>query len=59
MSSAGASSGDETVLERGMTFHCVPAVFGGEFGMCFSETILVTEDGCETITDFPRQLFVL
>ena len=51
--------GDETVLEPGMTFHCVPAVFGGEFGMCFSETILVTEDGCEVITDFPRELFVL
>ena len=26
------------------------------FGMCFSETVLVTDDGCEVLTDFPRRL---
>lgn len=50
---------DPTVLRPGMTFHCVPSIFGGEFGMCFSETVLVTDDGCEVLTDFPRGLFVV
>jgi len=50
---------DETVLKPGMTFHCVPTVFLEEFGMCFSETILVTEGGCEVLTDMPRKLHEL
>lgn len=49
---------DPTPLQPGMTFHIVPSVFGGEFGMCFSETVLVTETGSEVITQFPRELLV-
>jgi Xaa-Pro dipeptidase len=26
------------------------------FGMWFSETVAVTETGCEVLTDFPRRL---
>jgi Xaa-Pro aminopeptidase len=40
-----------------MTFHCVPTLFDQEYGMCFSESILVTETGCEVFTNYPRQLF--
>ena len=50
---------DATVLKPGMTFHCVPTVFLEEFGMCFSETVLVTEAGCEVLTDMPRKLHEL
>lgn len=50
---------DPTPLEPGMTFHIVPSIFGGDFGMCFSETVLVTETGSEVITQFPRELVVL
>lgn len=50
---------DDTVLEPGMTFHCVPTVFLEEFGVCFSETVLVTETGCEVLTEFPRKLYEL
>ena len=50
---------DETVLEPGMTFHCVPTVFLDHFGMCFSETIQVVDDGCEVLTNMPRKLFEL
>ena len=48
---------DPTVLEPGMTFHCVPTLFGEQFGMCFSESVLVTDSGCEVLTEFPRKLF--
>jgi Xaa-Pro dipeptidase len=50
---------DDTVLRPGMTFHIVPTVFHRDFGMCFSETVCVTEQGCEVLTRFPRQLFEL
>jgi len=48
---------DPTVLMPGMTFHCVPTLFDEQYGMCFSESVLVTEDGCEVLTRYPRQLF--
>ena len=48
---------DPTVLEPGMTFPCVPTLFGEQFGMCFSESVLVTDSGCEVLTEFPRKLF--
>ena len=51
--------GDPTPLQPGMTFHLVPSVFGGDWGMCFSETVLVTETGHEVLTQFPRELIVL
>lgn len=50
-------AGDATVLRPGMTFHVVPTLFMPDFGMCFSESVLVTESGCEVLTDYPRRLF--
>jgi Xaa-Pro dipeptidase len=48
--------GDPTVLEPGMTFHVVPSLFMPEYGFCFSESVAVTENGCEVLTDYPRTL---
>jgi Xaa-Pro dipeptidase len=48
---------DQLVLRPNMTFHVVPTLFMEDFGMCFSESVRVTETGCEVITDFPRKLF--
>jgi Xaa-Pro dipeptidase len=48
---------DPTVLKAGMTFHCVPTLFDDEYGMCFSESVLVTDHGCEVLTQYPRKLF--
>ena len=46
-------------LQRNMTFHMLPWIqVPGEGGISFSETIRVTEDGCELITNFERGLFV-
>ena len=50
---------DDTVLEPGMTFHCVPTLFRDSFGMCFSTSIVVTDNGCEILTPYPRTLVEL
>ena len=49
--------GDPLVLEPNMTFHVIPTLFKESFGMCFSDSVRVTQTGCELITDFPRRLF--
>ena len=48
---------DPLVLEPNMTFHVIPTLFLDDFGMCFSDSVRVTESGCELLTNFPRQLF--
>jgi Xaa-Pro dipeptidase len=52
---------DPTPLEAGMTFHLVPTIFfDGEAQIGSSETVLVTEQGCEQLTGgMPPELFVL
>jgi len=53
-------SKDPRVLRPGMTFHIPPALFiYGETAIGNSETILVTDSGCEVITNFPRMLYVI
>ena len=49
--------GNETILRPGMTFHlpiifCVP----GKIGVALSETIVITDNGCETLVKHPREL---
>ncbi len=52
--------GDERPLRRGMTFHLVPGVYDlGRYTLIISDTVLVTEHGCEVITNFSRDLFVV
>lgn len=48
--------GDPTVIEPGMTFHLVPAIFLPEFGFCFSESVAVTDIGARVLTEYPRRL---
>jgi Xaa-Pro dipeptidase len=51
---------DPRVLVPNMTFHHIPWVqLPGKAGIGMSETIRVTEDGCETLTKFDRELFVV
>jgi Xaa-Pro dipeptidase len=46
-------------LEANMTFHLLPWVqVPGKGSLGLTETIRVTEDGCEQITNFERRLFV-
>jgi Xaa-Pro dipeptidase len=47
------------VLQPNMTFHIIPTLFFETFGMCFSDSVCVTESGCEVLTNYPHKLFVL
>ena len=49
--------GDETALQPGMVFHQPIALrVYGKIGVAFSETVLITETGCEALTRVERQL---
>ena len=49
---------DPTVLEVGMCFHIIPDLkIVHEGGVVFSEAVVVTERGHETLTDFPQEIF--
>ena len=42
-----------------MTFHMPPLCLKyREFGIGFSETIVVTENGCERLSKLPREIIV-
>ncbi len=51
--------GETRPLQENMTFHLLPWVqMPGKGGVGCTETIRVTANGAERITDFPRELFV-
>lgn len=50
--------GDRTVLEPGMTFHFMPALWLDDGGLEITEPILITESGVECFCTTPRKLFV-
>lgn len=47
---------DETVLQPNMVFHLIPGIWEEDRGVELSETFVVTENGCETLADFPRKV---
>lgn len=50
---------DETVLEPGMTFHFMPALWMDTWGLETTETILIREEGpAEALCTIERKLFV-
>jgi Xaa-Pro aminopeptidase len=49
--------GDHTPIEPGMVFTIEPGVYASDLGgFRHSDTVLVTEDGIEILTDYPRDL---
>ncbi|MEP3332629.1 ectoine hydrolase DoeA [Sedimentitalea sp.] len=50
--------GDMTVLEPGMTFHFMPALWLEDGGLEITEPILITEDGYDCFCTTRRALFV-
>jgi ectoine hydrolase len=54
---ASIRGGDKTVLEEGMTFHCIPAIWLDTYGIVISETFAVTSRGADCFADYPRILF--
>jgi Xaa-Pro dipeptidase len=50
---------EHRVLKPGMTFHMPPLCLKyREFGIGFSESIVVTETGCERLSKLPREIVV-
>jgi Xaa-Pro aminopeptidase len=49
--------GEEIVLEAGMVFTVEPGVYVKELGgFRHSDTVVITDDGCRVMTDYPREL---
>lgn len=50
---------DETILQPGMTFHFMPALWMDTWGLETTETILITESGpAEALCNVERKLFI-
>ena len=55
---ASIRPGDKTVLQPNMTFHLIPGIWQDDYGVEISEPFRVTEQGCELLAKFSRQLYV-
>ncbi len=52
--------GDRTLLSEGMTFVVNTGIgIQGRFGGRIGDSVVITKDGCELLTDYPRELQVL
>ena len=52
--------GNQRILEPGMTFTIEPGIYrDGEIGVRIEDNVLITEDGSESLTSFPRELLVI
>ena len=56
---ASLRPGDNTILTPNMTFHMILGMWMDDYGFECSESFRVTENGCETLADFPRKLFLI
>jgi ectoine hydrolase len=50
--------GDRTVLQEGMCFHMIPAIWQTDWGLEISEPFRITAHGAEPFCRVPRRLFV-
>ena len=50
--------GDTTEFKPGMTIHFMPALWQTDWGMEITESLLITDDGCEALANVPRKLFI-
>ncbi|MCP3661857.1 MAG: M24 family metallopeptidase [Gammaproteobacteria bacterium] len=49
---------DTTVLQEGMTFHFMPGLWFDDWGFEITESVWVTSEGAECLSNVPRQLLV-
>ena len=51
------AAGDKTVLKPGMVFSSEPGIYiEGLSGFRHSDTVVITEDGCEVLTKYPKDI---
>lgn len=54
------SSRDETITEPGMVITDEPGIYiPGKFGVRIEDMLLITEDGCKTLTGSPKELMII
>ncbi len=49
---------DDTVLQAGMTFHFMPGLWFEDWGFELTESVLVSDNGGEYLSNVPRELLV-
>ncbi|WP_240375516.1 M24 family metallopeptidase [Bacillus piscicola] len=50
--------GDRTIMQPNMTFHLMPGIWLDNYGVEITESIRITENGCETFASVPRELYI-
>lgn len=52
--------GNQLALKKGMTYTVEPGIYlPGQGGVRIEDDMVITEDGCESLSDFPRELRIL
>jgi len=51
--------GDTTVLEENMTFHFMTGLWQKDWGLETTESIIITQNGPEFLSNVPRELFII
>ena len=55
-----ASPSSDIICQEGMCFSVEPGIYiPGEVGVRIEDLVLVTADGCETLTHYPKDLQIV